>query len=286
MTLVWSALGTGAVYALIALGYHLTLVAANVVNFAFANVLIFCAFVSLWVMNEHGWPFALALVLCAAVGIALSVIEERVAIRPLAGASTHSELVTTVGAATVITGLAVVLFGSDAKRVPILQGNTFEILGGRMQLVDLVLVVVAVLLAVLVWLGFTRTRLGLASMARSENREAAILRGIDVRGLSLGMFIVAGAIAGLLGPLIGAKTLASGAVPLVLAIKGFIALTLGGVGSHWGAIAGGLLIALGEVGTEYVLGVNFGNFAVFAIFVVVLLVRPNGLFGVSQGRTV
>jgi branched-chain amino acid transport system permease protein len=286
MTVLLQGLATGAVYVIIALGYNITLKGAGVLNFAFAQFVFVGAFLAAWGAGEHDLAWPVVFLLSVAVGAAVGLVVERLAIRPLPAADNHAELVTTVGVATILTGLLTVMFGSDPLRVPLLDVDPVGVAGHRVPVVDIVLVLISCALAFgLRWL-LTHTHLGLASLARTQDREAAMLRGVDVRGLAILTFVLAGALAGLLGPLVGAKVFASVNAPLVLAVKGFIAMTLGGVGSFGGALAGGMIIGIVEAAAQYYLGVSYGNTAVFLAFLAALLIRPYGLFGRAEARAV
>ena len=285
ITSLYAGLGLGAVYAVIALGYNFTLIASGVLNFAFANIVMVGAFIATWGLlgGSAHWVavFALAAVVCGG----LALVEERVAIRPLKPGG-HAELVTTVGFATIITGASQAIWGSDPIRVDLMSNAPFDVLGGALSPIDLILLASVIVLAI----GFhqlsRRSRYGLAALGHAEDREAALLRGVDVRLLGLGAFVIAGALGGVVGVVVGAKIGAQAFLPLILAIKGFIGLTLGGIGTVSGALVGGLAIGVLETMSAYYLGTVYSNLAVFVAFLVVLLVRPQGLFGRRELRLV
>jgi branched-chain amino acid transport system permease protein len=287
MTAIVTGLVVGSIYALIAVGYNMTYVAAGVLNFAHANFVILGAFIAFWLGGEHGVPYVVVLLAAAAIGAVIGLVEERTAIRPIAGKGSHAELVTTVGVATILTGSMLLIWGNEPLRVESpLPTTTYDVLGARVQPIDVLLIAVAVVLAVGLHQLTRRTRFGLACLAQSEDREAAMLRGVNVRQLSVVAFVAATALAGLLGPVVGVKTFAVAAVPLVLAIKGFVAMTLGGVGSFPGALAGGLAIGLAEALIARYLGADYQLLIVFALFLIVVMVRPQGLFGTRMARAV
>ncbi|MER7274649.1 branched-chain amino acid ABC transporter permease [Dactylosporangium sp. NPDC000244] len=287
MTEIIAGLTTGAIYAMVALGYNVTFLASGVLNFAHANLMVAGMFVAYWAHSIGGLPvpvvFLIAFVLAGVVGL----VEERFAIRPLRNTSGSAELVTMIGVATVITGVVALLFGTDALRVPFFgPEGTVKVLGGRAQPIDLIIVGVAVALAAgLHWVTH-RTRVGLAALAQTDDREAAQLRGINVAGLSMWGFAVASAAGGLLGPLLVAKTFAATSLALVLAVKGFVVLVLGGVGSHRGVLVAALGIGLVEAfGARYI-GPLYRDIVVFVVFAIVLLALPQGLFGDRKVRAV
>jgi branched-chain amino acid transport system permease protein len=130
------------------------------------------------------------------------------------------------------------------------------------------------------------TVLGIALLAVSEDREAALMRGINVRALGIGAFAVSGIVAGLLGPLIGPKTFAVATLGSDLALKGFVAMAIGGFGSAPGALIGGFAVGLIESEAGRYLGASYSNLMIFAVLLGVLLLRPNGLFGHARERMV
>src|SRR6185369_9838602 len=129
-----------------------------------------------------------------------------------------------------------------------------------------------------------RTMLGLALLAVVEDREAAQLRGVNVRRMALGAFAFSGLLAGLLGPLIGPKTFAVATLGSALALKGFVALAIGGFGSVPGGLVGGFAVGLVEASAGRWLGSAYADLSVFAMLLLVLLVRPTGLFGRVRER--
>ncbi len=293
MSVIWSGLAVGAVYALVAYGYNLSWACSGVLNFANAHFVMLGTFVAAWGLTELGVPLIIAFVLCAVIGGAVGLVEELIAIAPMRslklrrGAGGHGELVTTVGAATVITGVAFLIWGSDPRPVRLFSDNTrVRVLGGGVRRTDLLIIAVAVVLGLAFHVWTRRGRLGLASLAQSEDRDAAMLQGINVKLLSSGGFAAAGALGGVLGPVVGAKTFAVISIALVLAIKGFVVLTLGGVGSHLGALVGGAALGLTEAMTARYMGPDYRNIAVFVLFMLVLLARPHGLLGKREARVV
>jgi branched-chain amino acid transport system permease protein len=285
-TAIISGLATGSIYALIAIGYNITYLSAGALNFAQANLVVLGAFLTAW-CYQHGWA---AYAIYPAVGVAVAVIamlEERLAIRPLRNRGSHSELVTTLGAATIITGTIIVIWGSDPIEVTSFGANSpFSILGGRAQPIDFILMGCAVGVAALLVLLVRRTSFGIATLAQSEDADAASLRGIDVRRLSLYGFGLAGLLAGLMSPIVGNKTYAVASVSLLLAVKGFVALTFGGLGSIEGALIGGLCIGVIESLAARYVGADYRDIALFLVFAATLLVRPQGLFGKPHLRPV
>jgi len=287
MSTILAGLSLGAVYALVAVGYNIVFMASGILNFAQAQFLMIGAFLSLGAARVLDLPLPVAVVGAAVIGGMIGGLEEVAAIRRLVGRGTHGELITTLGFATVLSGIALVIYGSDAQTVPYL-GNlgSVTVAGGRAQWVDVILIVVAVTLTAGVGIVTRRSMLGLASLATSEDRQAAQLRGVSVAWMSFGAFVLAGALLAAVGPLVGAKTQASYSLGDELAVKAFVALVIGGFGSYPGALIGGFIVGLLELFTIRYAGFEWSNLLIFVLLLVVLIVLPRGIFGRTRERVV
>jgi branched-chain amino acid transport system permease protein len=285
VTPIWSGLSIGAVYALIALGYNVVFIAYTTFNFAHAQLTMFAIFVTYWGLVVAELPVALIFVV-AAVGVGLiALVEEFVAIRPVRGA--HAHLVTTLGMATLLDGTTRLIWGDQALKVPAVgSGATFTLLGGRISVPEVVLILSVVGITVAMTVYSRRSLTGLALLAMAEDREAALLRGINVRRLALGAFVFTGVLAGLTGPLVGPKTFAVSTLAAALALKGFVALAIGGFGSLPGALLGGFVVGLVESLTGRWLGSQLPTVMVFVVLLLILMLKPTGLFGTTRERMV
>lgn len=285
MTLLWGGLSLGAVYAIIAIGYNIVFIASGVFNFAHAQLLMVGTFIAYWGLAIARVPVAVVFLLGALIVGVLALLEERVAIRGIKG--TEGQLVTTVGVATLLNGATQLIWGGQPLTVPFLNGNTvWTVLGGRVLPVQLVLIVLAVVMTVALLLYSRGSMIGLAMLAIAEDREAASLRGVNVRALALGAFVASGVMAGVLGPVVGPETFAVATLGSALALKGFVALALGGFGSLSGALIGGLAIGLVEEYTTRYLGSSYVNMIILAVLLLVLLTKPTGMFGQVRERMV
>ncbi|KAA9147245.1 branched-chain amino acid ABC transporter permease [Microbacterium lushaniae] len=287
MTTVWAGLSIGAVYAIVAIGYNIVFIGSRVFNFAQAQFIMIGAFVGVVVSTQLDLPLWLAIILCAVVGGIVGALEEVLAVRWLRGRGAHNELVTTLGVATVLSGTALILFGSNPRRVGYFNDMApIELLGGRLLPVEGIVIVLALLAALGIGLITRRTTIGIASLATSEDRQAGALRGINASVLAVGAFVAAGALLAALGPLIAAKTFAAYNLGDLLAVKAFVAVAIGGFGSYAGALIGGFGVGLLEVFAARYLGSEWQNITVFILLLIVLMVIPNGVLGKSSGRTV
>lgn len=285
MTIIWGGLALGAVYALVAIGYNIVFISSNTFNFAQAQLMMVGTFVTYTGLVTLRLPvFAAVLLAMAAVAVVAS-IEERVAIRPVADPS--ALLVTTLGAAVLLNGLSQLTWGTQPLSVPFFGGDrVLGLLGGRVYPVELVLVAVAIAAVLVFTLLSRRLVTGLALLAMAEDREAAMLRGINVRRMAFWAFAASGAFAGLLGVFVGPKTFAVATLGASLALKGFVVVAIGGFGSMPGTLVGGLAVGLVEAVAARYLGSEYALISVFAVLLLILLVRPSGLFVRAQERTV
>lgn len=285
MTLIWDGLSLGAVYALVAVGYNIVFTASGTFNFAHAQLLMFGTFIAYWGLAVLRWPAVLVFVLAALIVAVLAIAEERLAIRTVRGA--EAQLVTTVGVATLLNGGTQLIWGSQPLTVPFTNPNrVWTVLGGRVLPIEIVLIAVAIVLtAGLLWYS-RRSMIGLAVLAMAEDREAAMLRGVNTRRLALAAFGLSGLLAGAVGPVVGPKTFAVATLGSALALKGFVALALGGFGSLTGGLVGGLAVGLIEQFAARYLGSTYVNLVIFGVLLVILLLRPAGLLNRTRERTV
>jgi branched-chain amino acid transport system permease protein len=228
----------------------------------------------------------LVVFIVAGLGVLLlASAEERIAFRPVHHLEGH--LVTSVGAAVLITGAVQLIWGVQALQVPfILHNKPTSFLGGRVAPVELWLIVIALAAAAVLFVGLRKTMLGLACLAASEDREAASLRGVNTRWVALGAFALSGLFAGLIGPFVGPKSYAFAGLAAALALKGFVAMAMGGFGSISGCVVGGFVIGLVESLSARWIGGAYPDLVVFSLLLVVLMVRPTGLLGERAERLV
>ena len=275
----------GSIYALSALGFTLIFGAARVVNFAYGELLMLGAFVSLTVMTWSGLPFFAALPLAMAVVAALSVVMYWLTMRPLmrgAYTSLQGELqviLVTLGLLYILREIAVHTWGTAPRQMD--MGITGVQMIGDVVMTSqrlVVIAIMAVLVFVLYWLLYM-TRIGKALRAIAQNREGALAIGLNTDRIIAFVFAVSGAMACAAGSLLGtlyAVEPSMGGVPL---LKSFVIVIFGGLGSVPGAIVGGLAIGLVENLTGAYISFAFKDVFTFLLLIAVLLLRPTGLFG-------
>lgn len=287
LTVILAGLVLGSIYALVALGYDIVLIASGAFNFAHAAVVTFGTFLAYEIGVQSGQPFIVVLIVSAVIGGLIGLVLEFSTIRPVIGRGQHGELVTTIGASTAIIGVVVLIWGDDVHSVnDVISSEVIDIGGGRVTPDGLLLIALAIAVTVALWAWSRYTLRGVVAIAAAADRQAAALRGINTRLLSMGAMIAAGAMAGMLGQFVGTQTLAVATVATVVTIKSFLALTLGGFGSFPGALIGGLTIGLIESISSRYLGGTWALYILFVLLLLLLLVRPQGLFGRAPERVV
>lgn len=287
MLTLWSGLSLGAIYVIVAVGFNVVFVASGSFNFAQPEYLMVGIFLAYWVSTTLELTPLLAIVIGAALGFVVGVLEERIAVRPIAGTSVHGELVTTVGWSVIMQGVVLLIWDSQPRRVEgIVPSDVVSVLGGRVSITELVLIGLAVFLAVGSHIWSRTTMIGLASLAAAEDSVAATLRGINIRRLSTMAFGVAGALMASLGPFVGPKTYAIYSIGAFVVLKSFFAMAMGGFGSNVGAMIGGFGLGITEAFTNRHLGSDYVNPVLFVLLMTLLFVWPHGIFGQRTGRVV
>ena len=288
---IWSGLVQGAIYALVATGFIVTLIPSGVFNFAQGALVVGGTFLTYHWLQTVGVGWFPALLLNAVAGILIGSFCELVTVRPLRWGRRieggPAELVTTVGMATALTGIYGLVWGYLPLAVPFSgPTGTVTILGVNVTPVQIVVVGGAIVVSVALFVWLRLTMLGQACLAVSENRDAAMLRGINVNLLSIGAFAAAGCLAGLSAMAIGPITYALPTLGNSLALGGFVALVIGGETSFIGGLIGGFLTGLVFAFATRYLGASYASLSVLALLLLTLAVRPHGLGGAGETRIV
>jgi branched-chain amino acid transport system permease protein len=285
MTLVWAGLSVGAIYALLAITYNVIYTSVGVFNFAQGAILTLGVYISYSAVDQHGLPAWAGILLAAAACAVAGVLEARIVLLPKA--LQHAELLTTVGAATVLVGLISITWGETVKQAssPI-SGKYFTLFGGRLDADQLVLIGFAIVAAVGLEAWYRLTLRGIASLAVAENRSAAELRGINVRTKSYGAFVVAGVLAGIAGAFVGPETFVFPELGNALVLIAFVGFVLGGAGSLVGGTIGGLALGLIAAMSNRYVGTLYTNLIILGVLIATMITLPNGMFGSKRVRTI
>ncbi len=270
---------SGAIYALVALGFALIYNASHVINFAQGEFVMLGGMVT-WALLAGGIDLPLAIAGAVALTVAVGLALEKLAIEPARNADVVTLIIITIGAGIFLRGLTSVTLGKELHALPTFSGNQpLEILGATIMPQSLWILGVTAFIVIALQLFFAYTLLGKAILATSHNRLAARLMGVNVNFvllLSFGLSALLGAVAGIL---IAPITATNFEVGIILGLKGFAAAILGGLGSGVGAIVGGLLLGLIEsLGAGYISS-DYKDAIAFLVILGVLFVMPSGLFG-------
>lgn len=282
-----SAVKLGSIYALVAIGYSIVYSIMGMINFAHGELLMIATF-SLWVLLNAGVPFALAVALAILITALFGILIERIAYRSIRDAGESTQIITSLAVSIFLEALCQAIFNSSSKAliIPEVFSRTFQILDTTVSVIDAVTLACTVILTLAVMLIIHRTAVGKAMRAVADNMEAADLMGIDKNRVITAAFVIGSVLAAVAGILYSGKyTSFSNDMGFMLGVKAFIAAVLGGLGSLTGAVAGGYIMAALEVFFSGYLPRGVGSYQTaftFLVLILVLLVRPNGLFGSSS----
>ena len=277
-----SGISLGSVYAIIALGYTMVYGIAKMLNFAHGDVIMIGGYISFIAANYLGLPTLVSVIVAMAVCTILGVVIEGLAYRPLRSAPSLAVLITAIGVSYLLQNSALLIWGANPKSYTPVVSGTLHLFDGQLTISYVSLLTIAACIVIMVGLTlFTgRTKMGKAMRACSEDKGAAQLMGINVnRTISL-TFAIGSALAAIAGALLCSfsPTLmpTTGSMP---GIKAFTAAVFGGIGSIPGAFLGGILLGVIESLARGYISTQLSNSIVFAVLIVVLLVRPAGLLG-------
>ena len=276
-------LQSGSIYALVALGYSMVYGIIMLLNFAHGDVIMVGAYVAWLAMTKLALnPFlaiALAIIACTLLG----VIIEKVAYTPLRSSPRISLLITAIGVSFLLENLAQLIFGAGAQRVPpLITGPSLDF-----DFTSMITILVSVISMILLTLLVKRTKMGKAMRAVSEDMGAAQLMGISVNRTVSFTFAIGSALAGI-GSILYccAYPQASPMMGSMLGLKAFVAAVLGGIGSLPGAMIGGFCIGIAEAAVSAVGLSVWKDGVVFAILIIVLVVKPTGILGKKMNEKV
>ena len=279
-------LSLGGIYAMIALGYTMVYGIAKMLNFAHGDIIMVGGYL-IYVFMATKNPLLAVLMACVGC-LLLGVTIEKIAYKPLRGASPLAVLITAIGVSYLLQSLAQIIFGSASKMVTVYEFGTVKFMGVTVQVSSLVTLIVTVIVMTALTLFVKYTRLGRAMIAVSEDKSAAQLMGINVNGIITITFAIGSVLAALAGLfyLLKAPNVFNtmGAMP---GIKAFTAAVIGGIGSIPGAMLGGILLGVVE-SVSYKISViaPYTDAIEFAILILILLVRPTGFLGKKRREKV
>jgi branched-chain amino acid transport system permease protein len=280
-----SGVSLGSIYAIIALGYTMVYGIAKMLNFAHGDVIMVGAYSCFFMVSRYELPAVVGVVVAMVVCTILGVTIERLAYRPLRQAPALAVLITAIGVSYFLQNSALLLWTSNPKVFPSIVGTgSFKLFDGQLSISYTALLTVVTCIIIMIALTWftSKTRMGKAMRACSEDKGAAQLMGINVNATISMVFAIGSALAAIAGILLCSAypTLSptTGSMP---GIKAFTAAVFGGIGSIPGAMIGGILLGVIEIFGKAYISTQLSDAIVFLVLIVVLLVRPAGLLGKS-----
>ena len=277
-----SGISLGSIYAIIALGYTMVYGIAKMLNFAHGDIIMVGGYVSFCAMSYLGLPALPAALLAMLACTVLGIIIERLAYKPLRSAPSLAVLITAIGVSYFLQTSALLIWKAAPKSYPAVVSGSAEFFGGELKVPYISLLTIVICLVIM--LGLTtfvsKSKMGKAMRACSEDKGAAQLMGINVNRTISMTFAIGSALAAVAGVLLCSFNSqlmpTTGSMP---GIKAFTAAVFGGIGSIPGAFLGGLLLGIIEAMAKAYISMQLANSIVFAVLIVVLLVKPSGLLG-------
>jgi branched-chain amino acid transport system permease protein len=281
LQLVIAGVAQGCIYGLIALGFVLIYKATETVSFAQGDLMMLGAFCGLALMTFLGFPFWVAVLASIAAMAVFGFFAERVVIRPILGQPAFSIVMLTIGIGYVLRGVVTMVpgIGTETHVLPVPYKDEIVNAGALvLNIEQMVVIAVTAVLCLVLFLLFKRSKVGIAMQAASQNQLAAYYMGIPVARLNGLVWALAAVVAAIAGILLAPITFVHANMGFI-GLKAFPAAVVGGFGSLPGAIVGGLIIGLVESLSGFYLPAGFKDVAAYVVVLVMLMIRPNGLFG-------
>jgi branched-chain amino acid transport system permease protein len=276
---LFSGITVGATYALAALGFTLIYNASNVINFAQGEFIMLGGMLVFYFL-QAGLPMPLAILLAIAIPAVVGMLIEKFTIEPARDADVVTLIIITIGVSLVVRGLIQIWLGKGTHSYPAFSGSDPILIGGATLLPQSLWVLgITALVVVALWFFFSRTLAGKAILATSCNPLAAQLVGVNTQWVLLVSFALSAALGAIGGVLLTPITLTSYDVGIMLGLKGFVAVVVGGLGSGLGAVVGGLLVGIIEAMAAGYISSAYKDAVPFILILVILFFLPRGIFG-------
>ncbi|MFC1821918.1 branched-chain amino acid ABC transporter permease [Thermodesulfobacteriota bacterium] len=279
-------LAVGSIYALVALGFVLIYKATDVINFAQGDMMMFCAYINFYLLTVHEFSFPIAILITLMASALMGIILERAIIRPLLNEPLFVIVIVTIGLATCLKSGAGMLWGYDTYTVPTpFPEIPYKIGNLVISATHLWIVMITLVLVTIFFFFFRYTRLGTAMRSTSEHQDAAQLMGINVKGIFSLTWIMSAVIGSAGGMLIAPLLFLRNDLGFI-GLKAFPAAFLGGFGSFPGAVVGGLLLGVLESIATFYLPEGIKDVFAWLILIAILMIRPEGIFGIYEKKKV
>lgn len=278
-----SGIGLGSVYAIIALGYSMVYGIAKMLNFAHGDVIMIGAYVAYFMVNSFGMPNIVMILVSILVCALLGILIERLAYKPLRQASSLSVLITAIGVSYLLQNSAQLFWGSSSRMFTSIVGDgSLSLFEGRLLIsyINIVTIVVCILVMIFLTLFINHSSTGRAMRACSEDKDTAMLMGINV-DTTISITFAIGSVLAAIAAILLCSTYPSitptmGSMP---GIRAFTAAVFGGIGSIPGAFIGGILLGIIECLAKAYISTQLSDAIVFMVLIIVLLLKPTGLLG-------
>jgi branched-chain amino acid transport system permease protein len=282
-----SGLSTGAIYALIGIGFSIIYNATGIINFAQGEFVMLGGLLTLSCLDLGKLPIWAAIPIAVAVSTLVGLVFERFAIRPLKNSTPINMVIITIGGSILIRGLAMLVWGKDTHAIPPFSGDDPIYIGGATILPQHLWILAITLLIIAVnKFYFYHTISGKAMRACAYNRRAAGLVGIDVKRMVLFSFIISSAMGSIAGIIVSPLTMTAYDVGIMLGLKGFCAAIIGGMSSGMSTVIGGLILGVLETLGAGLISSGYKDAIAFIILLLILVIRPQGLFGKAESERV
>ncbi len=279
----------GSVYAIVAIGYSIVYGILRLINFAHGDIMTIGVYVMLILMTNLGMPLWAVVIISVLVSVVVGVLIERLAYRPLRDATEEATLISSLAVSTLLQNLLQMIFTPQKRAfyLPDFFSERHDILGIQLSTMNIITFAAVIIIVMAMTLVVQKTKMGMAMRACSENLDASRLMGINPNKVIVFAFAVGSGLAALAGLMLAGeyKTIdpLMGFVP---GLKAFCAAVVGGIGSLYGAVLGGIVIGVAEMlfaGLMPTSVTAYRDAFVFVVLILVLLVRPNGLLGQKEG---
>lgn len=282
-----SGLSTGAIYALIGVGFSIIFNATGIINFAQGEFVMLGGMLTLLFTETLELPLWAAIPCAIAVSTIFGLLFERLAIRPLRQPTPINLVIVTIGGSILIRGLSMLAWGKDTHAIPPFSGDDpISIAGATILPQHLWILAITVIIVAVNRFYFYHTISGKAMRACSYNRRAAGLVGIDVRRMVLFSFIISSALGSIAGIIVAPLTMTAYDVGVMLGLKGFCAAIIGGMSSGMATVVGGLILGVLESLGAGLISSGYKDAIAFIILLLILFIRPQGLFGKAESERV
>jgi len=280
---ILSGLSNGAIYALIGFGFAIIYNATGIINFAQGEFVMLGGMLTIFFIGVLQLPLILAILSAIIVSTGVGAVFERLAIRPLKNANPLSLVIITIGASILMRGGAMLIWGKDTHALPAFSGDTpFAFMGATLLPQNLWIFTLTALIILASKVFFHYSIYGKAMRACAFNSRASSLVGISVKTMVLLSFVISSAIGSLAGIIIAPLTMTAYDMGTLLGLKGFCAAIIGGMSSGLGTVVGGLLLGILESLGAGLISANYKDAIAFIILLLILFIRPEGIFGKKE----